>query len=67
MTWRIDYGGKQEANQNAQTSRREMMWGLDHGVSILIDMVPLGCALDEESRLCEGWRKETVMTFWFGA
>lgn len=50
MTWRILCGwGSREVNWNAETSRREMMGGLDHGVVILIEMVDLSCALDEES------------------
>lgn len=57
MTWRIACWGKQEASWDAQTFRKERMWSLGHGVSILIDMVHLGSALDGESRLCEGWRK----------
>lgn len=57
-------GGIREASWNAQTPRREMMVGSPYGWG---EMVDLGCALDEESRLREGWRKETMMTSWFGA
>lgn len=58
------WGGIREASWNVQTPRREMMVGSPYGWR---EMVDLSCALDEESKLCEGWRKERMMTSWFGA